>query len=93
MGTQSENRWILRGDPSPGLPTRRLWVALRAFANGFGCGLIGGLLHCIALALLHPEGLDLVWARVLAVSLAFGFIEMWRVTPSRNSHALVRLPS
>ncbi len=58
--------------------------ALRAFADGFGGGLIGGLIYCLGLAYFHPGGLEFAWPRVLALSLIFGGFEMWRVTRTRT---------
>ncbi|MDX1981596.1 MAG: hypothetical protein SFV51_15110 [Bryobacteraceae bacterium] len=58
--------------------------AVRAFADGFGGGLIGGLIYCLALAYLHPARLESAWLRVAIVSLAFGCFEMWRVTRNRT---------
>ncbi len=58
--------------------------ALRAFADGFGGGLFGGLMYCLVLAYFHPDGLEFAWLRVLALSLTFGGFEMWRVTRKRT---------
>lgn len=54
--------------------------ALRAFADGFGGAFAGGLLYCLALAYFGAGGIVTVWLRVLAVSLAFGAFEVWRVS-------------
>ena len=57
---------------------------VRAFADGFGGGLIGGLIYCLVLAYADPQGLQFVWLRVLALALTFGGFEMWRVTHERT---------
>jgi hypothetical protein len=58
--------------------------ALRAFADGFGSGLIGGLMYWLLLVYIYPNGLEHAWLRVLAVSVSFGGFEMWRVARNRK---------
>lgn len=65
-------------------PRPRATKAVRAFADGFGGGLIGGLIYCLALAYLYPARLESAWLRVAIVSLAFGCFELWRVTRNRT---------
>ena len=66
-----------------------MWLpALRAYADGFVSSLIGGLIYCLILARFYPEALDSAWWRVLAVSLACGCIELWRVSRSRQLRGL-----
>lgn len=64
----------------PGRSTVLLCPVLRAFADGFGGGLIGGLMYCLALAYFNPDGVEFAWGRVLALSLTFVGFETWRVT-------------
>ena len=59
--------------PNSTVPLKRL---SRAFADGFAGGLCGGLLYYLVLACFYPDGLELVWLRVLVVSLALGTFEM-----------------
>ena len=68
----------------PGRSTVLLCPVLRAFADGFGGGLIGGLMYCLALAYFNPDGVEFAWGRVLALSLTFGGFETWRVTRRRT---------
>jgi predicted lipid-binding transport protein (Tim44 family) len=96
MGT--DRRWFVshtQAGVSPSVSThppreapRRSTVlsvpALRAFADGFGGGLAGGLLYCLVLASFHPAELERAWLRVLALSLVFGGFEIWRVTRNRT---------
>ncbi len=96
MGT--DPRWLVSHSPagvSPSVSTDqprearcRSTVApipaLRAFADGFGGGLAGGLLYCLVLASFHPAELERAWLRVLALSLVFGGFEIWRVTGHRT---------
>lgn len=56
----------------------------RAFVDGFGGSLVGGLTFCVVLAYVHPDGLELAWLRVLAVSMIFGGFEMWRAARRRT---------
>jgi hypothetical protein len=58
--------------------------ALRAFADGLGGGLMGGLMYWLLLVYIYPDGLELAWLRVLAVSLSFGGLEVWRVARNRK---------
>jgi len=58
--------------------------SLRAFADGFGGGLIGGIVYCLVMVCFHPVELEFAWLRVLALSLTFGGFEMWRVTRRRT---------
>ena len=48
------------------------------FADGFGGGLIGGLLYCMLLAYFNPGELVLAWQRVITLALALGCFEVWR---------------
>lgn len=58
--------------------------ALRAFADGFGGVLAGGLLYCLVLGYFHSEELALASMRVLLLALVVGGFEAWRVTRMRT---------
>lgn len=102
MGTDPgiERRWLLLHSqagvsPRPFTNLLRESVlsppAWRAFADGFGGGLIGGLVYCLVMAYIDPRGLDYAWLRVLALSLTFGALEMWRISrkPSRAAGTFI----
>ena len=57
---------------------------MRAFADGFGGGLTGGLIYSAAHNAFHPTGLEFAWLRILALSVTFGGFEIWRVTENRT---------
>ena len=63
-------------------------AALLAFADGFCSSLVGGLLYCLILALYYPSGLSLAWLRVVALCVACGGFEMWRVTSKRTLRSM-----
>jgi predicted lipid-binding transport protein (Tim44 family) len=65
--------------------------ALRAFADGFGGGLVGGLMYCLVLAYFQPAELALAPLRVAALALTFGGFEVWRVTRKPTHRRLTTL--
>lgn len=71
-----------RRSTAPSLP------ALRAFIDGFGGGLIGGLIYCLGLVYFHLAGIEFAWLRVLVLSLTFGCFEMWRVKRKRTPRSI-----
>lgn len=56
----------------------------RSFACGFTGGLMGGAVYWLLLSYADPGGLDFAWLRILAVSLSFGAVEVWRVARKRK---------
>jgi hypothetical protein len=53
-------------------------ASVRALADGFLGGLLGGAFFCLAVACFHPDGLQLAVLRALALSLALAGFEGWR---------------
>ena len=64
----------LRSTAVPVLPV------LRAFADGFGGGVAGGLIYCLGVAYFDPGGFALAWMRALALAFIFGGFEVWWAT-------------
>ncbi len=76
-----------RGMPPP-RPAAMSPSAWRAFADGFGGGLIAGFLYCSLVAYSDPDGLPLAWMRVLVLSTIFGGFEIWRVAQERTRRSI-----
>lgn len=68
--------WI-RKSPLP-------FTALRGFADGFGGGLIGGLLYYPLQTSLQLGGFAYSWLSIFALALSFGTFEMLRVGQHRT---------
>jgi hypothetical protein len=51
---------------------------LKGFVDGFGGGIVGGVAYWL-IVIVCQGGAEFPWFRVLAISLAFGCFEAWRV--------------
>ena len=56
------------------------FAAFRAFADGFGGGLVGGLVYAALQTYFQLGGFDYSWLSILALALSFGTFEMLRVS-------------
>jgi len=59
-------------------------ATLRAFADGFGSSLLGGLVYCLLLVYCRPGDLIFAWPGVIVLAMTFGGFEMWRIAPRRT---------
>lgn len=64
--------------------------ALRAFGDGFGGALGGGLAYWLILTRFGRTGLDDAWVRIVILALVCGGFEMWRVARNRTSKSVVK---
>jgi hypothetical protein len=64
------------GSTTTPLATPPRW---RAFADGCGGGLLGGVVYCLLVSYFQPSGLHAAWLRVAGLALVLGAVETWRV--------------
>ncbi|MBI3683597.1 MAG: hypothetical protein HY235_24745 [Acidobacteria bacterium] len=65
-----------QGAGAPARIHRRLW---KAFADGFGGGILGGLAYWCLASLFQAGGAPFPWLQVMAIALGCGVVEVYRV--------------